>query len=104
MSTFEAIKAEVVLLVPAKPLCMPTQVTTATDTAKLWATIIAASLAVVALILLGIGMFFQHRRGDGGDMLKALGWWIGGVTLVAGAAVIAALFIPSGVADCVQTL
>lgn len=104
MSTFEAIKAEVVLRVPAAPLCLPTQVTTALDTAKFWCTIVAAALAVVGLILIGIGMFFQHRRGDGGEMLKSLGWWIGGAVTVAAAAGIASVFIPSGTANCVNSL
>ncbi|MCA4135472.1 TrbC/VirB2 family protein [Arthrobacter sp. M4] len=104
MSTFESLKAEVIIRVPAAPLCMPTQVTTALDTAKFWCTLIGAGLAVVALIMIGIGMFFQHKRGDGGEMLKGLGWWIGGVVLVAAAAGIAAVFIPSGNTACVNTL
>lgn len=104
MSAFENLKAEVIIRVPAAPLCMPTQVTTALDTAKFWCTVVAAGLAVVALILVGIGMFFQHRRGDGGEMLKALGWWIGGVVLVSAAAGIATVFIPSANTDCVNTL
>lgn len=104
MSTFESLKAEAIIRVPALPLCMPGQVTTALDTAKFWCTVIGAGLAVVALIMIGIGMFFQHKRGDGGEMLKGLGWWIGGVVLVAAAAGIASVFIPSGNTACVNTL
>lgn len=104
MSAFESLKAEVIIRVPAAPLCMPTQVTTALDTAKFWCTIVAAGLAVVALIMIGVGMFFQGRRGDGGEMLKTLGWWILGVVLVAAAAGIAAVFIPAGNTGCVNTL
>ncbi|MEV7574364.1 TrbC/VirB2 family protein [Pseudarthrobacter sp. NPDC089323] len=104
MSTFESLKAEVIIRVPTLPVCMPNQVTTALDTAKLWCTVVGAGLAVVALIMIGIGMFFQHKRGDAGEMLKSLGWWIGGVVLVSAAAGIAAVFIPSGNTNCVNTL
>lgn len=104
MSTFEAFKAEVIIRVPTKPICLPDQVNTALDTAKFWSMIVAASLAVVALILLGIGMFFQHNRGDGGEMLKKLGWWIFGVTLVGAAAGVASLFINPNTTDCVKAL
>jgi hypothetical protein len=104
MSRLEALKAQIILSVPAKPLCLPGQVTTALDTAKFWCMLVGAGLAVVALILVGIGMFFQHRRGDGGEMLKALGWWIGGAVLISAAAGIAAVFIPSGSTDCVNSI
>jgi hypothetical protein len=87
-----------------KPICLPDQVGTAMATAKMWCTIIAAGMAVIALIIIGIGMFFQHRRGDGGETLKSLGWWIGGAVTVAAAAGLAAVFIPSGVVDCVKSL
>ncbi|MEG2578398.1 MAG: TrbC/VirB2 family protein [Glutamicibacter sp.] len=93
------------VMIQAAPICPPDEMTTALDTAKFWLTIIAAGMAVVALILVGIGMFFQHRRGDGGEMLKALGWWIGGVVLVAAAAGIAAVFIPTpDMTNCVKSL
>jgi len=93
------------VMIQAAPICPPAELTTALDTAKFWLTIVAAGMAVVALILVGIGMFFQHRRGDGGEMLKALGWWIGGVVLVAAAAGIAAVFIPTPDAStCVPSL
>lgn len=98
------LKAQVITSVPAKPLCMPAAMTNALDTAKLWALIIAGAMAVVALIMIGVGMWFQHSRGDGGAMLGKLGWFIGGAVLVGAAAVIAALFIPSGTTDCVNTL
>lgn len=104
MNKLDILKSEVITRLPAKPLCLPDQMSTALDTGKLWATIIAAGLAVVALIMVGIGMFFQQNRGDGGDMLKKLGFWIAGCVLVAAASGIAAIFIPSGVVDCVKSL
>lgn len=103
MSTFENLKAYIITSVPAKPLCMPDAAITAIDTAKFWSMVIAAGMAVVALIMLGIGMFFSHNRGDGGQMLGKLGWWIGGAVLVAAAAGIAALFIVVPT-DCVKSL
>ncbi len=76
----------------AKPL--PQEVIDALDTIKFWTGIVAAALAVIALMLVGIGMFFAKRRGDGGEMLQSLGWWIAGVTLIAVAATLTAVFLP----------
>ena len=80
-------------LVPMTPYCLPADAQNALDTAKFWTQLVAVALAVVALIMVGIGMFFQHRRGDGGQMLSALGWWIGGVVLIAAASGIVSLFL-----------
>jgi len=77
----------------ARPYCMPQAMTDAMDTAKFWTLGVAVVLAVIGLILIGVGMFFQHRRGDGGEMLKSLGWWIGGVITVAAAAAIVGIFL-----------
>lgn len=85
------------------PYCLPAEATNALDTAKFWTQTVAVALAVVALIMVGIGMFFQHRRGDGGEMLKALGWWIAGVVLISAAAGIVSIFLTVP-ADCVQRI
>ncbi|MDJ0336599.1 TrbC/VirB2 family protein [Salinibacterium sp. G-O1] len=79
--------------VPMAPYCLPADAVNALDTAKFWTQLIAVALAIVALILIGIGMFFSSRRGDGGEMIKSLGWWIGGVVLIAAASGIVAIFL-----------
>lgn len=76
-----------------EPYCLPQDAMNALDTAKFWVGIVAGALAVVALILIGIGLFFQGRRGDGGEMLGRLGWWIGGAVLISAAAGLATIFI-----------
>lgn len=86
--------------VPMEPYCLPAEAINALDTAKFWTQIVAVALAVVALIMIGIGMFFSARRGDGGEMIKSLGWWIGGVVLIAAASGIVSIFLsPDG--NCV---
>lgn len=92
----------VIHMVPAAAYCLPQDAMNALDTAKLWTTIVAAALSVVALIMIGIGMFFQHSRGDGGQMIRTLGWWIGGAVLVAGASGIATIFVNAASSNCVS--
>lgn len=89
-------------MVVAQAYCMPSKAQDALDTAQLWTRIVAIALGVVALILLGIGMFFAGRRHDGGEMLKQLGWWIGGATIIGAAVGIASIFIGSVSANCKQ--
>ncbi|WHE37831.1 TrbC/VirB2 family protein [Microbacterium sp. BDGP8] len=88
-------------IVPMAPYCLPTEAQNALDTARFWVQIAAVALAVIALILVGIGMFFQHSRGDGGQMLSRLGWWIAGVVLVAAASGIVSIFLQVPT-DCIQ--
>ncbi len=63
----------------------------ALDTATLWTRIAAIALGIIALIILGIGMFFSGRRHDGGETLKGLGWWIGGAALIGAASGVASI-------------
>lgn len=79
--------------VPTAPYCLPAAAQAALDTAKFWVQLVAVAMAVIALILIGIGMFFSSRRGDGGEMLRSLGWWIGGVVLIGAAGGIVAIFL-----------
>lgn len=81
--------------ITAQAYPLPIEVLNVLETMKVWLGIIAGALAVVGLMMIGIGLFFKHRRGDGGEALGALGWWIAGVLLVAGASAIAAVFLPS---------
>lgn len=80
-------------IVPMVPYCLPPDAVNALDTAKFWTQLVAVALAIVALILIGIGMFFSSRRGDGGEMMKSLGWWIGGVVIIGAAAGIVSIFL-----------
>ena len=88
----------VITSVHAAPYCLPPEVQNGLDTAKFWTQLVAVALAVVALILIGIGMFFSNRRGDGGEMLRSLAWWIGGVVLIGAASGIVSIFLaqPAG--------
>lgn len=77
----------------AQAYCLPGKAQDALDTATLWTRIVAIALGVIALILIGIGMFFSGRRHDGGETLKSLGWWIGGAVLIGAAVGIASIFL-----------
>jgi len=88
-------------VVHATAYCLPADVQNAMDTAKFWTTFVAAGLGVIALIMIGIGMFFQNRRGDGGQMLHSLLWWIAGVVLVGAASGIASIFLVAPT-NCIQ--
>jgi hypothetical protein len=87
-------------MVVAQAYCMPGKAQDALDTATLWTRIVAIALGVIALIMLGIGMFFAGKRHDGGEMLKQLGWWIGGATIIGAAVGIASIFIGSISSNC----
>lgn len=75
-----------------KPL--PQEVRDALSTVKFWLGFIAAALAVIALLLIGISLMFARKHEDSGDMVKQFGKWIAGVVLVATASGIAAVFLP----------
>ncbi|MGK9149521.1 conserved hypothetical protein [Plantibacter sp. T3] len=82
----------------AAPYCMPEAAQNALDTGVFWMRIVAVSLGVIALIMIGIGMFYSARRGDGGEMLSKLGWFIAGLIVVSAAAGIVSIFLatPTG--------
>ncbi|AMM22911.1 hypothetical protein AX769_22530 (plasmid) [Frondihabitans sp. PAMC 28766] len=86
----------------AEAYCLPAKAQNALDTAHLWTLIVAGALGVIALILVGVGMFFQQRHGDGGQMLKSMGWWIGGAVLIGAATGIASIFLGSASSNCTQ--
>ncbi|MBT1620589.1 hypothetical protein KK090_15110 [Curtobacterium flaccumfaciens pv. poinsettiae] len=89
-------------MVVAQAYCLPGKAQDALDTATLWTRIVAISLGVIALIILGIGMFFSGRRHDGGETLKGLGWWIGGAALIGAAVGVVSIFLGSVSANCKQ--
>ncbi|WP_316318848.1 hypothetical protein [Clavibacter michiganensis] len=89
-------------IIVSQAYCFPGKAQDALDTGQLWAKIIGISLGIISLLLIGIGMFFGGERRDGGEMLKRLGWFIGGSAVFAGAAGIAAIFLGSVASDCKQ--
>lgn len=86
-----AIAAAIDIQTKAKPL--PSQVTDGLDTVKMWVQIIGGSLGVIALMILGIGMFFANRHGKGAEFMEKVGWWIAGAITVSCAGVIGPIFI-----------
>lgn len=57
-----------------------------------WLKWIGLALAIVAIIIVAIRMFFGSRRGEGGEHAGALGWVLGGVILIgAGGAIVTTL-------------
>ena len=51
-----------------------------------WVKWIGFGLAGIAVILVGIQMFFNSRRGEGGEHAGKLGWVLGGIILIGAAA------------------
>lgn len=79
------------LTAEAKPL--PQQVTDGLDTIRLWVQLIGGSIAVIALMILFIGLFFAHRGGQGQEFMGKAGWWVCGALGFGLAAVIAPIFL-----------
>ena len=75
----------------AKPL--PKPVTDGLDTIRNWVQIIGGSIAVIALMILFIGLFFAHRGGQGQEFMAKAGWWLVGAMGFGLAAVIAPIFL-----------
>lgn len=87
-------------MIVAQAYCLPGKAQDALDTASLWTRIVAIALGAIALIILGIGMFFSGKRHDGGETLKGLGWWIGGAALIGAAAGVTSIFLGATSANC----
>ena len=75
----------------AKPL--PQAVTDGLDTIRLWVQLIGGSVAVIALMVLFIGLFFAHRHGHGQEFIGKAMWWLVGALGFGLAAVIAPIFL-----------
>lgn len=57
-----------------------------------WIKWIGFALAGVGIVIVAIKMFFNSRRGEGGEHIGALGWILAGVILIgAGAGIVGAL-------------
>ena len=77
----------------AEPKPLPSEVTDALDTVKLWIQTIGGSIAIIGLLVLAIGLFFAHRHGAGQEFMGKLGWWMAGAVLFGIAGVIAPIFL-----------
>lgn len=57
-----------------------------------WVAWVATALGVVGIIVVGITMLFQNRRGEGGEAAGKLGWVLAGlVVITAASAIVGAL-------------
>lgn len=75
----------------AQPLPKPVQ--DDLDTVKEWLRIIGGSIGVIALMLLGISMWVDHRGNHGGEFVNKMLKWVLGAGLVSGATLIAPVFL-----------
>lgn len=75
----------------AKPL--PQGVQDGLDTIRAWAMGIGGGLAVIALLILFIGLFFANQHGQGHQFMQKAGWWLTGAMGLGLAGVIAPIFI-----------
>ena len=57
-----------------------------------WASGIGLVLGVLGVIIVGIGMVIQLRRGEGGESLGKLGWVLAGCIIITGASGIVRAF------------
>ena len=58
-----------------------------------WASGIGLVLGVLGVIIVGIGMVIQLRRGEGGESIAKLGWVLAGCIIITGAAGIVRAFV-----------
>ena len=93
MTRTESLVDVVTSIVHATAYCLPAEATNALDTAKLWLTIVALAAGAIGLLIIGIGAFIDHNRGEGHTILKKLMVWIGAAAIVAAATGIPAIFI-----------
>ena len=91
MITTKIVAAATSIQAKAKPL--PPQVKDGLDTIQLWVQIIGGSIAVIALMLLGAGMWFARKHSAGEEFLSKAGWWLAGALIFGLAGVIAPIFL-----------
>ena len=58
-----------------------------------WASGIGLVLGVLGVIIVGIGMVIQLRRGEGGESIAKLGWVLMGCIIITGASGIVRAFV-----------
>jgi hypothetical protein len=80
-------------IVVAQAYCLPGQAQDGMDTMKLWLMIAAGFAAGISLVMLGVGLLFQHQHHDGGQMMTKLSRWVLGSIFVSAASGIASVFV-----------
>jgi hypothetical protein len=89
MNSFSALAASVI----------PTPTPTVPEQAKglltvlNWASGIGLVLGVLGVIIVGIGMVIQLRRGEGGESIGKLGWVLAGCIIITGASGVVRAFV-----------
>ncbi|QOR45473.1 TrbC/VirB2 family protein [Trueperella pecoris] len=53
-----------------------------------WVAWVGTALGVLGIIIVGITMLFQNRRGEGGEAAGKLGWVLAGLILISSASAI----------------
>ncbi|WP_315303902.1 TrbC/VirB2 family protein [Rothia dentocariosa] len=94
------------LAVLASPLMMsaahaemkkaPKEMCDGMDTFIGWFQYFAGGLAVVGLIIIGVGMWFSHQHNGPMRLVERILFWIGGCVCVGAAVSIAAVFVSRG--------
>lgn len=79
--------------ITADPAPLPSEVQDSLDTVQFWVQAIGGSLAVIGLMIIGIGLYFANRHGKGAEFMEKVGWWIAGVTILSSAAVVVPVFL-----------
>lgn len=89
MNSFSALKASVI---PTPTPVVPEQAK-GLLTVLNWASGIGLVLGVLGVIIVGIGMVIQLRRGEGGESIGKLGWVLAGCIIITGASGIVRAFV-----------
>ena len=94
------------LAVLASPLMMsaayaemkkaPKEMCDGMDTFIGWFQYFAGGLAVVGLIIIGVGMWFSYQHNGPMRLIEKVLFWVGGCVFVAAAAAIAGVFVSRG--------
>ncbi|MDQ0823799.1 hypothetical protein ACX80S_17615 [Arthrobacter sp. RHLT1-20] len=89
MNSFSALAASVI---PTPTPVVPEQAK-GLLTVLNWASGIGLVLGVLGVIIVGIGMVIQLRRGEGGESIGKLGWVLAGCIIITGASGIVRAFV-----------
>lgn len=81
---------------PAKATPLPQGVQNGIDTIKLWVQVVGGGLAVISLMILGIGLWFASKHEGGEAFMRKAGWWLVGALVFGLAGVIAPIFLGVG--------
>lgn len=77
----------------AEPAPLPAPVQDGIDTITNWVQIIGGGIAVIALLILFISLFFAVRGDKGQEFMQKAGWWVTGAMGFGLAGVLAPVFL-----------